>query len=216
MKSPNLQFGQVALAGIVGGIVGTMAMAASQQVMTALSPKNEPTRKLRLRRAGHGVNYFAQAEPRSHEQWHTTSEGIVRELFPDASQETRALIGSGMHYAFGAGAGTAYTLGQKQLPQKYASLLTAGRGSLYGALVWVIADELMMPMVTRWSPPPQKTPLRLHLYSLACHLAYGMTLDGVTRNLPAISAALRHLSGGNRGPQRMSNRTSREDATIGR
>ena len=51
---------------------------------------------------------------------------------------------------------------------------------LYGTLVWLMADEIGLPL-TRLAPTPRETPLRLHAYALAGHLAYGLALEQTRR-----------------------------------
>src|SRR5688572_18242352 len=93
--------------GALAGIVGTLAMATSQQLISAASA-DAPRRGRRLRRSGAGRNQFAQSEPRSHEHYLSTSEYLIARVAPAAGDRRRKFLGSLVHFGFGAGAGAAY------------------------------------------------------------------------------------------------------------
>jgi uncharacterized membrane protein YagU involved in acid resistance len=54
----------------------------------------------------------------------------------------------------------------------------AAVGAMYGALVWLVADEIVMPLIGLSRSTLQR-PLELHLQSLAAHLVYGSTTEHV-------------------------------------
>src|SRR4029079_17973676 len=118
------------LVGIVGGVVGTLAMATAQEVITRVSPST-PERSRRLRKAGSGWRHFAQSEPRSHEQARTTSEYLVDLVAPGADATTRRALGGLVHYGFGAAAGAAYAFGLELAPPKLRRVLTSAQGLTY-------------------------------------------------------------------------------------
>ena len=172
------------LIGIVGGVVGTLAMASAQQLITAGNPTAK-NRNKRLRRSGAGSGHWAQSEPRSHEYPLSTSEYLVKRFAPNATRRQRNALGSLIHYGFGAGAGAAYLLALQTAPQGVRRFLSSGYGLTYGTLVWLLADEIGVPLA-RIAPPPQKTPLRLHVYSLASHFAFGIAVESVRRLMESI------------------------------
>ena len=57
-----------------------------------------------------------------------------------------------------------------------------GFGLPFGAAVWAIADETLVPLFGL-SKPPIAYPLSKHLYSLAAHLVYGATTEATRRLL---------------------------------
>jgi putative membrane protein len=63
--------------------------------------------------------------------------------------------------------------------------VTACGGMMFGAAVWVVADESVVPALGL-SKPPTEYPLSVHVYSLASHLVYGLTAE-ITRRV------VRHL-----------------------
>src|SRR3954451_7297836 len=91
----------------------------------------------------------------------------------DPDRHVQPWIGSAMHYAFSATVGAAYVLAVRKAP-----VLRGGRGLLYGALVWSVADETVMPALGVSRGPRSLDP-RVHAYALLAHLVYGVTLDAV-------------------------------------
>src|SRR3954471_18268681 len=91
----------------------------------------------------------------------------------DPNRNVQPWIGSAMHYAFSAAVGAAYVLACRRAPA-----LRRGRGLLYGALVWSVADETVMPALGVSRGPRSLDP-RVHAYALLAHLVYGITLDAV-------------------------------------
>jgi len=156
-------------------------MATAQQLMSSVSPALRKRRR-RLRRSGAGSGHWAQSEPRSHEHPLSTSEYLVERFAPSVTARQRNLLGGLIHYAFGAGAGAAYVLGLRAAPEPWRRVLTSAYGVTYGTLVWLIADEIGVPLAGI-APKPQQTPLRLHAYSLASHFAYGFGLEATRRML---------------------------------
>jgi hypothetical protein len=88
----------------------------------------------------------------------------------------RPWLGSAAHYGFSAAAGAAYTLLAARVPA-----IRACFGTLYGTLVWLLADEGVVPALGL-SRKPTELPLGVHLYSLAGHWVYGCTLALATRS----------------------------------
>lgn len=86
-----------------------------------------------------------------------------------------------VHYAFGAAAGALY--GAVVERQRH---LTAAAGPLFGAALFVSADEIGVPLAGL-SRLPAEYPISTHLEAMAAHLVYGVTADLVRR---AVRAAL--------------------------
>lgn len=173
------------VAGAIGGLVGTVAMGLCQAGWTSLThPRHAPRR---LKHAGIGLRRPSQSEPRSHENPLSTSEQLIdatskRLLNRTPTQRQRELLGSISHYGFGMTAGAIYGVLARHNPT-----LTRGHGTLYGLLVWLVADEMLVPAM-RIADPPWRSPLRLHLYAIAAHLAYGSALETTRRGLMHRSA----------------------------
>jgi uncharacterized membrane protein YagU involved in acid resistance len=63
---------------------------------------------------------------------------------------------------------------------EFAPGVTTGEGALFGAAVWVTADEGVVPLLGL-SKSPTEYPLSIHAYALASHLVYGLTTEVVRR-----------------------------------
>jgi hypothetical protein len=78
-----------------------------------------------------------------------------------------------LHYGLGIGPGALYGALRGRVP-----LLGAGRGLLFGALVWAVNDEYLNAAFGL-SGPPDAYPNSTHLRGLIGHLALGATTDTV-------------------------------------
>ena len=178
-----------AIAGAVGGIVGTLAMAAFQQLWmrttTTLAERfsGEPSDedRNRLKNAGVGEGEYPQSEPRSHHHHNSPSERLVETVYREvihrpASRRTMKIGGSAIHFGFGAAAGAVYGAAAEVEPR-----VTIGEGTLFGTAVFIAADEIALPL-TGLAEPPHRTPARRHLYALFSHFAYGAATE-ITRRL---------------------------------
>lgn len=100
---------------------------------------------------------------------------------PLEEREKRAL-GSVVHHMFGALAGAVYGAASTRAP-----VLTTAGGLPYGAAVWLLADEIGLPMVSL-ARRPSHYPAQRHAAALATHLVFGLTVESVRRLLiPATS-----------------------------
>jgi hypothetical protein len=174
--------------GVIGGFVGTAAMATFEAVWSsavassASDPALRAEARTRLANAGVGEGHWPQGEPRSHQRPLSASEEAADALSRAVTGRTlrpasREKVGSLFHFAFGAAAGAVYGA---LSTTRAKPLVQAGRGTLYGAAVWLLADELAMPL-TGFGDPPHRTPLRRHAYVLGAHLAYGFGLHAAAR-----------------------------------
>lgn len=94
--------------------------------------------------------------------------------------EQREAAGEAVHYATGAGVGAAYGL-----LAEFAPRATFGLGAGYGTAVALGLDEALVPALGL-AKPASETPPSTHAYSLASHLVYGLTLEGVRRIVRAV------------------------------
>jgi hypothetical protein len=167
------------LGGALGGIAGTWAMATADALWSAVDQSGGPVAQARrLKRSGVGGGHFAQSEPRSHEDSDTPSQLLARRLPGVDTPRRERIVGSAIHFAFGAAAGATYAAAVATAPPHVARVLRSGHGLLYGTLVWLLADEIGVPLAGL-APPPHRTPPRLHAYALAGHFAYGLALESV-------------------------------------
>ena len=93
------------------------------------------------------------------------------------SRSGKRMGGSIVHYAFGALTGAFYGALSELEPGA-----AAGAGLPFGAAVWLIADEMGVPLAG-FAGPPNEYPLARHASALGSHLAFGLTLEAVRRLL---------------------------------
>ena len=98
------------------------------------------------------------------------------------AEREKEAAGAVAHYAMGATSGAIYGAAAELLPPA-----TVGAGLPFGAAVWMVADELVVPALGL-SKPPAAYPLSTHVYALASHLVYGLTTEAARR---AVRSALR-------------------------
>jgi putative membrane protein len=91
------------------------------------------------------------------------------------SKREKETGGAVMHYAMGVTSGSLYGAAAELAPQ-----VRVGAGAPFGAAVWLVADEAVVPALglSKW---PQEYPLSTHAKALASHLVYGLTTEAVRR-----------------------------------
>ena len=92
-------------------------------------------------------------------------------------REKKEMAGAVVHYAFGVATGGLYGAIAELKPAT-----TTGAGLPFGAAVWLIADEIIVPALGL-SKLPAEYPLPTHAYSIASHLVYGLTTEIVRREV---------------------------------
>jgi putative membrane protein len=100
------------------------------------------------------------------------SEDVFGHRLAESEKETAGAVA---HYAMGATSGAVYGAAAELLPTA-----TAGAGLPFGAAVWLIADELIVPALGL-SKPPAAYPLSTHAYAFASHLVYGVSTEMMRR-----------------------------------
>jgi hypothetical protein len=100
------------------------------------------------------------------------SEGLLDRRLSEGEKEK---AGTAVHYAYGAVTGAFYGAAAELAP-----VVAAGAGVPFGALVWLLGDEGAVPALGL-SAGPAAYPASTHVYSVASHLIYGLTLEVVRR-----------------------------------
>lgn len=93
----------------------------------------------------------------------------------ELTEREKDAAGTAFHYAYGISMGAVYGAATEILPQT-----TIGAGIPYGALIWVGADEVVVPLLGL-SKASDEYPLSIHASALASHLVYGLTVE-IVRN----------------------------------
>lgn len=165
------------LAGLAGGVMATLAMDAYVWALSAGGRQREAEDATpggdRLAR---GVQP-AQAEgSSSHDAPVRVGAAAYRAVTGDEPERSvRPWLGTAAHYGLGLAAGLCYGIAIDRAPW-----LRAGFGTLYGALVWVVADEGLVPAAGLSRRPLQLSP-SVHAFALGGHLAFGAALEGTVR-----------------------------------
>ncbi len=148
-----------AVAGLVGGIVATVVMGGFQSLLSALAEEEKKSKK-------------KKEEPATVKAAEEISEAVLDHKLTKSEKE---LAGEAMHYAMGATSGLIYGVAAEIAP-----ISTVGAGLPFGAAVWLVADDIVVPALGL-SKPVTEFPLSTHAYALSSHLVYGLTTDIVRR-----------------------------------
>ncbi len=172
-------------AGLVGGIVASVVMNQFQAAWSRITEGTEKSHGAQSSQDGaprHGIGRKLEERGAEDEQDNAAerlasaiSEGVFDHKL---SKSGKDVGGTALHYAYGISMGAVYGAAAELLPAS-----TVGAGLPYGALIWVVADEAVVPALGL-SKAPTEYPLSIHAYSLASHLVYGLTTElvrGVVR-----------------------------------
>lgn len=151
-----------AIAGALAGLGASWVMSALYRpIMRAGS--EETLRRERRAQAGMPPSTVRAAE---------AAARAVGTSLPD--RRAQALGGKAVHYGYGVAWGAAFALAARALSARHRPPLAAGLA--FGALLWVVSDELLVPLFG-FSREPARYPPSSHLKGLAAHLVYGVVTD---------------------------------------
>ena len=162
MKKPDA--GDVfkgAVAGLIGGIVASFVMSQFQTLVSALSEEEKKSKK-------------KKDEPANVKTAEAISENVFDHRLKKSEKET---AGEAVHYAMGATSGLIYGIASE-----FAPMTTVGLGLPFGAAVWLVADDVVVPALGL-AKPATEYPLSTHAYALSSRLVYGLTTDLVRRGV---------------------------------
>jgi hypothetical protein len=171
-------------AGVVGGLAASWTMNQFQALWSKLMEGEERSHGAQSMQQGspqQGIGRELQAEGKD-EPEDDAAERLanvisVRLTDEELTKSEKDVAGTVLHYAMGATSGALYGAVAEALPQ-----VTVGAGLPFGAAVWVIADEGIVPAVGL-SKSPTEYPLSIHAYSFSSHLVFGLTAELVRRAL---------------------------------
>jgi len=161
--------------GLVAGAAGGLAAAwVMNQFQTGLSKATEKLQHSKTQQGEQERQSDDDAEDATMKNAGKISESIFdRKL----SREEKKKLGPVVHYAFGVGTGAVYGV-----LAELESRATLGAGLPYGTAVFIGADEIAVPAFGL-SKPPKEYPASAHLYGLASHMVYGLSLEMVRRSV---------------------------------
>ena len=171
------------IAGAAGGLVASWVMNQFQSLLSRTTHGVERPHGAQSLQQGsprHGLARVLRERGRDREADNAavrTAVVVSEHLFGVelAEREKKEMAGAVIHYAFGVATGVLYGAAAEMLPAS-----TAGAGLPFGAAVWMVADEMVVPAIGL-SKPPTEYPLSTHASALASHLVYGLTTEIVRR-----------------------------------
>jgi uncharacterized membrane protein YagU involved in acid resistance len=167
-------------AGVIGGLVGGFVMDQFQALWSKLSGDGKDSERAHSpRQDGHKLD---------EEQGQTSSgeidapatvklaSAISEDVFDhELSRGEKEVAGTAVHYGFSLVTGGMYGVMTELVPDA-----SAGAGAPFGAAVWLLADEITVPLVGL-SKGPASYPISKHVYSLASHFVYGLATEAARR-----------------------------------
>jgi hypothetical protein len=174
------------VAGVLGGLAGTLAMNYAQRLWTRAVDGEPPqsaggkhdARDWQEREEGRNANELAAQ---------AIATGI---LGRPLTRRGLAVAAPLAHFTFGAAVGAIH--GAVSGSRGFS----VTRGAAFGATVWLVADEIAMPLL-RLSRPTSRRSVERHLQSFGSHIVFG-TIAEVTRaralTIPAASPAVSRLA----------------------
>jgi len=165
-------------AGVVGGLVAAAVMNQFQALWSGLAEREERSHGAQSLQQGSpkvGVGRELKAEGKDAEEDDATerlanaiSVGVSgREL----TEREKKVAGTALHYAMGASSGALYGAVAELLPA-----VKVGAGVPFGAAVWLVADEGILPALGL-SKSADEYPPSIHAYALASHVVFGLTTE---------------------------------------
>jgi putative membrane protein len=161
------------IAGGVAGLVGTWAMSEVQRLWTRVVEGAPPE-------SAGGRHDARDWQERSEHQNSNELAAQALARYVVGRRLTRKELGVAaplMHYLFGATVAAVYGV---YAERRHA----AGSGAAFGTTVWLVADEIGMPLIGL-SDSTARRPLEMHLQSLAAHLVYGIATEMTRRSVRA-------------------------------
>jgi uncharacterized membrane protein YagU involved in acid resistance len=149
-----------ALAGAVSGLAASWLMSALMPALERLQPSAARERE-------------KQVQDKS--ALRVAAEKAAAAAGRDLEGKAKRTAPLAIHYGYGAAWGAAWAVVRRQ-----AGRLGPWAGVAFGATLWAISDETLVPLL-RLSPAPWRFPLSTHLRGLVAHLAYGAATDGGVR-----------------------------------
>lgn len=184
--------GKDLLIGLLGGVAGVIAMDLfSQQIMPLLTQNDE--------QSGNGQNGQGQGKQQEqpldsiavmgehHRPSESSTAAIGRMLYHWATDEdpdkaTKTTLSYLVHWGYGIAQGGAYATIRGPVEG-----VDALGGAAFGAGLWLVGDELVVPMLGL-QEGPTASPMSSHMNRLAMHLVYGLTTAATVQWLRRVMA----------------------------
>ncbi len=157
-------------AGLIGGLFASWVMSRFQDLLGKLKENTQDTQEEPQTVNESGM----EDEPATVK----TATLVATKVFrTQIRPEQKGMASNAVHYGYGAFAGGVYGMAAEKL-----DMARTGVGSVFGAVLWAISDEVAVPALGL-SKGPKEYPLEVHASALASHLVYGVTVEAVRRAL---------------------------------
>lgn len=166
-KTKNIGLG--AASGAAAGALATLVMGFAT---SAMYDRENRLARWREEQARGGKSAYEVA-----------ADGMAGLTGLDLSREQRGRAATAIHYSVGIISAALYGAIRRRIPGP-----AIARGAGFGALLWLVADEVANPLLGL-TPGPAAFPWQAHARGLAGHLVFGLTAEG------ALLAADRALDG---------------------
>jgi len=169
-------------AGIVGGLIAAVVMNQFQKTLGKIITGEERSHGAQSLQTGaphRGAGRMLEkhgAEDADDDSAERLAQTISVGIFDkELTEREKDKVGTAFHYAYGISMGAVYGAAAEIYPQT-----TLGAGMPYGTLIWIGADEVVVPLLGL-SKSSDEYPLSIHASALASHLVYGLTAEAVRR-----------------------------------
>jgi putative membrane protein len=163
---------------VIGGAAGATAMVVFNHLLAATgygaTDRGRHDQQHRQAAEPNDTDGTISDEPASIKVGAGVIERRTGNRLPEAE---RRAMGAIAHHVFGASVGGLYGGLSARTP-----VITLGAGLPYGAFLWAAAAETGLPLAGL-AHRPDTYPVERHVASLATHLVFGVTLEGVRRLL---------------------------------
>ncbi len=172
-------------AGLAGGLVASWVMNQFQAMWSRQTEgieKPHGAQSLKPSGGHEAVDEIRRAPQANTKEQEDATEKIASAVSENAfdyqlTKDEKETAGAVVHYAYGTLMGAFYGVAAEFVPQ-----VGAGLGLPFGAVFWVAADEIAVPLLGL-AEEPDEYPLSTHAYALCSHLVYGLTAEAVRRTL---------------------------------
>jgi putative membrane protein len=172
------------VAGVAAGLVASWTMNQFQSIWGKLMEGKERPHGAQSLQEGspdHGVARELQKRGSAEEDDNAAVRmgTAIGELILDRklTKDEKQIAGAVAHYAMGVVSGGIYGAAAEVTPAA-----TVGAGLPFGAAVWLLADEIIVP-AAGLSKGPAEYPLSIHAYALSSHLVFGVSTEAVRRTV---------------------------------
>ncbi|MGA9882702.1 MAG: hypothetical protein WBQ34_03175 [Candidatus Acidiferrales bacterium] len=176
MRQDERKWGKGLLAGMVGGLIGTMVMTEFQKGWTSASKNFANNGAGEKRRKDHKTQTDTEKEDAT-----MKAAGKIAALTGHRlSHQQKKRAGPLVHYGFGTLQGAMYGT-VTELAGVSGGFVPS---LIFGAALFTIADEIAVPALGL-SGEPSESRLSSHLYGLAAHVVYGLSTEMARRGFRA-------------------------------